>query len=90
VRSVGSYTKITKTTPRFYTENEQLNVIKPKKVIIYRKQVSSGHQKSLLFMKKVIFTLFVIAFTAFLFTSCASSKRGYGCPTSQSNKPFRA
>jgi len=41
-------------------------------------------------MKKVIFSLLVIALAAFVCTSCASSKRGYGCPTSQSNKPFRA
>jgi hypothetical protein len=42
-------------------------------------------------MKKVMISLLVVAIAAFVFTSCASSKRGgMGCPTSQSNKPFRA
>jgi predicted small secreted protein len=46
--------------------------------------------KSVLFMKKVMISLLVVAIAAFVFTSCASSKRGMGCPTSSSNKPFRA
>ncbi|MFY7839515.1 MAG: hypothetical protein ACOVP7_04520 [Lacibacter sp.] len=41
-------------------------------------------------MKKVFLSILAVALAAFVFTSCASSKRGYGCPTSQSNKPFRA
>ncbi len=41
-------------------------------------------------MKKVMISLLAVAIAAFVFTSCASSKRGVGCPTSTSNKPFRA
>nr|WP_294903283.1 hypothetical protein [uncultured Lacibacter sp.] len=42
-------------------------------------------------MKKVMISLLFVAIAAFVFTSCASSKRsGYGCPTSTSNRPFRA
>lgn len=42
-------------------------------------------------MKKVMITLVVVAIAAVSFSSCASSKKGgMGCPTSSSNKPFRA
>ncbi len=42
-------------------------------------------------MKKVLIALVVVAVATVSFTSCASSKRGStGCPTSSSNKPFRA
>jgi hypothetical protein len=43
-------------------------------------------------MKRILLSLVVVAIAAFVFASCASSKRGStGCPTSvSSNKPFRA
>jgi predicted small secreted protein len=49
------------------------------------------HQKNNPFkMKKSILIIIALAFSTILITSCAGSRQGMGCPTSGSNKPFRA
>lgn len=41
-------------------------------------------------MKKIMTALLVAAVTTFIFSSCAGTRSGMGCPTSSKSKPFRA
>jgi predicted small secreted protein len=41
-------------------------------------------------MKKSILVIIAVALTTIFIASCAGSRQGMGCPTSGSNKPFRA
>ncbi len=56
-----------------------------------KKLINFTELKIRLSMKKIMITLFVAVVATFIFSSCAGSRPGYGCPnTSTTNKPFRA
>lgn len=41
-------------------------------------------------MKKIMITLVLAVIATFIFSSCAGSRNGMGCPTTVKSKPFRA
>lgn len=41
-------------------------------------------------MKKIMISLFIAVTALFIFSSCAGTRTGYGCPTTMKSRPFRA